>query len=139
MPYAIRGVIWYQGESNSGRAYAYRELFPLMIQSWREDWGQGDFPFYWVQLADFQAERARPSESTWAELREAQTMTQDRLPNTGQAVIIDLGEGSDIHPREKLEVGRRLARWCWPEITAATSCIEVRGTNRWRNRATKYC
>jgi sialate O-acetylesterase len=110
MPYAIRGVIWYQGESNAGRAYQYREMFPLMISTWREDWKQGDFPFYWVQLADFMAEQPHPGDSAWAELREAQTMTQDKLPNTGQAVIIDLGESSDIHPKQKLEVGRRLAR-----------------------------
>jgi sialate O-acetylesterase len=109
--YAIRGVIWYQGESNAGRAYQYREMFPLMIQSWREDWDQGDFPFYWVQLADYMPEKPESSESGWAELREAQTMTQDRLPKTGQAVIIDLGEAADIHPRNKLEVGKRLARW----------------------------
>ena len=82
-----------------------------MIETWRKDWGQGDFPFYWVQLADFMAERPEPGDSAWAELREAQTMTQDRLPNTGQAVIIDIGEGADIHPRNKLEVARRLARW----------------------------
>ncbi len=109
--YAICGAIWYQGESNAGRAYQYREMFPLMIQSWREDWKQGDFPFYWVQLADFMDEKTEPGDSAWAELREAQTMTQDRLPNTGQAVIIDIGEGSDIHPRNKLEVANRLARW----------------------------
>ncbi len=104
MPYAIRGVIWYQGESNAGRAYQYREMFPLMISSWREAWGQGDFPFYFVQLADFMAEKPEPGDSDWAELREAQTMTQDKLPNTGQAVIIDIGEAADIHPRNKLEV-----------------------------------
>ena len=109
--YALRGAVWYQGESNAGRAYQYREMFPLMIQSWREDWGQGEFPFYWVQLADFMAERPEPGDSAWAELREAQTMTQDRLPNTGQAVIIDIGDAADIHPRNKLEVAKRLARW----------------------------
>jgi sialate O-acetylesterase len=109
--YGIKGVIWYQGESNAGRAYQYRDLFPLMIQSWREEWGQGDFPFYWVQLADFQSEVSAPKESDWAELREAQTMTMSRLPNTGQAVIIDLGEGKDIHPRNKQDVATRLARW----------------------------
>jgi sialate O-acetylesterase len=111
MPYAIRGAIWYQGESNAGRAYQYREMFPLMIKTWREDWKQGEFPFYWVQLADFQDETPQPGDSTWAELREAQTMAQDKLPNTGEAVIIDLGEASDIHPTQKMEVGRRLARW----------------------------
>jgi sialate O-acetylesterase len=109
--YGIRGVIWYQGESNAGRAYQYRDLFPLMIQSWRDEWQQGDFPFYWVQLADYQAEKSEPAESNWAELREAQTMTMKRLPNTGEAVIIDLGEGRDIHPRNKQDVAKRLARW----------------------------
>jgi sialate O-acetylesterase len=108
--YGIRGSIWYQGESNAGRAYQYREMFPLMIQTWRENWKQGDFPFYWVQLADFMDEVPAPGDSAWAELREAQTMALDRLPNTGQAVIIDIGEGADIHPRNKDEVGRRLAR-----------------------------
>ncbi len=103
--YGIRGAIWYQGESNAGRAYQYRDLFPLMIQSWRDEWGIGDFPFYWVQLADFLAEKPEPADSAWAELREAQTMTMDRLPNTGEAVIIDLGEGQDIHPRNKRDVG----------------------------------
>ena len=109
--YGIKGAIWYQGESNAGRAYQYRELFPLMIKSWRKEWGQGDFPFYWVQLADFYAEVPQPGDSTWAELREAQTMTMDRLPKTGEAVIIDIGEGKDIHPKNKVDVGRRLARW----------------------------
>lgn len=108
--YGIRGVIWYQGESNAGRAYQYRDLFPLMIKSWRDEWGIGDFSFYWVQLADFLAEKTEPAESAWAELREAQTMTLDKLPNTGQAVIIDLGEARDIHPRNKQDVARRLAR-----------------------------
>jgi sialate O-acetylesterase len=108
--YAIRGAIWYQGESNAGRAYQYRDMFPLMIRSWREDWQQGDFPFYFVQLADFMEEKPEPTDSAWAELREAQTMTLDKLPKTGQAVIIDIGEGADIHPRKKLDVGRRLAR-----------------------------
>jgi sialate O-acetylesterase len=109
--YGIRGVIWYQGESNAGKAYQYRDLFPLMIKSWRDEWGQGDFSFYWVQLADFMAERPEPTDSAWAELREAQTMTMSRLPKTGEAVIIDLGEAQDIHPRNKQDVASRLARW----------------------------
>ncbi|MEZ6059785.1 MAG: sialate O-acetylesterase [Planctomycetaceae bacterium] len=109
--YTIRGAIWYQGESNAGRAYQYRDLFPLMIQTWRDDWKQGDFPFYWVQLADFNGEASEPGDSAWAELREAQTMTMTALPNTGEAVIINLGEASDIHPRNKQDVGKRLARW----------------------------
>ncbi|MCC6509850.1 MAG: sialate O-acetylesterase [Pirellulaceae bacterium] len=111
MGYGIKGAIWYQGESNAGRAYQYRELFPLMISSWRKEWNQGDFPFYWVQLADFMAEKPEPSDSTWAELREAQTMTMSKLAKTGEAVIIDIGEGKDIHPKNKVDVGRRLARW----------------------------
>ena len=109
--YGIQGAIWYQGESNAGRAYQYRSLFPMMISNWRDEWGEGDFPFYWVQLADFGNEKPEPSESGWAELREAQTMTMSKLPNTGEAVIIDIGEGKDIHPRNKVTVGQRLARW----------------------------
>jgi sialate O-acetylesterase len=107
--YGIRGAIWYQGESNAGRAYQYRSLFPLMINTWRQHWQQGDFPFYWVQLADFKQEALEPRDSAWAELREAQTMALS-LPNTGQAVIIDAGEGRDIHPRDKETVANRLAR-----------------------------
>jgi sialate O-acetylesterase len=107
--YGIKGAIWYQGESNAGRAYQYRKLFPTMIQDWRGRWGEGDFSFYWVQLANFMARDKEPAESGWAELREAQTMTQ-ALPNSGQAVIIDIGEGLDIHPKNKEDVGRRLAR-----------------------------
>ena len=109
--YGIQGAIWYQGESNAGRAHQYRDLFPMMIANWRDEWGEGDFPFYWVQLADFGKENPEPTESAWAELREAQTMTMSRLPNTGEAVIIDIGEGKDIHPRNKVVVGQRLARW----------------------------
>jgi len=108
--YGMKGVVWYQGESNAGRAYEHAELFPYLIKQWRQEWGQGDFSFYWVQLADFMAEKALPGESTWAELRETQTKTL-ALPNTGQAVIIDLGEGKDIHPRNKHDVAARLVRW----------------------------
>lgn len=109
--YTIRGVVWYQGETNAGRAYQYRDLFPTMIQNWRDEWGQGDFSFYWVQLADFMNESTEPAASAWAELREAQTMTMAKLPNTGEAVILNLGEASDIHPKNKQDVGKRLARW----------------------------
>ncbi len=111
MGYGIKGAIWYQGESNAGRAAEYETLFPLMISNWRQDWGQGDFPFYWVQLADYQAEQPQPGDSTWAELRESQTKTLAAIPNGGQAVIIDLGEAADIHPRDKRDVAERLARW----------------------------
>ncbi len=109
--YGIKGAVWYQGESNAGRAHQYQHLFPLMIETWRKAWGQGDFPFYWVQLADFRGYKSEPGDSNWAELREAQTMTMSKLPNTGEAVIIDLGEAKDIHPRDKYNVALRLARW----------------------------
>jgi sialate O-acetylesterase len=107
--YGIRGAIWYQGESNAGRAYQYRKAFPLMIQDWRNHFKQGDFPFYFVQLASFNAANGNSRlGSTWAELREAQTMTLS-LPNTGMAVTTDIGEATDIHPRNKQDVGKRLA------------------------------
>ena len=108
VPYAIAGAIWYQGESNAGRAYQYRRTFPLMIQDWRQHWGE-EFPFLFVQLASFQAANGNSRRgSTWAELREAQTMTL-QLPNTGMAVTSDIGEVADIHPKNKQDVGNRLA------------------------------
>jgi len=110
VPMTIRGAIWYQGESNAGRAYQYRTLFPLMIRNWRSSWNEGTFPFYFVQLANWQAVKPDPGESEWAELREAQTMTL-REPQTGMAVIIDIGDAKDIHPRNKADVGHRLALW----------------------------
>ena len=107
VPFAIKGAIWYQGESNAGEAYRYRELMPLMIADWRRQWGY-DFPFYMVQLANFTKLQTEPVESTWAELREAQTRTL-HLQHTGMAVTIDIGEADDIHPKNKQEVGHRLA------------------------------
>jgi sialate O-acetylesterase len=108
--FAIAGAIWYQGESNAGRAYQYRKLLPAMINCWRRAWAQGDFPFYIVELANFMAVQTDPNEgSGWAELREAQTMTTTALPNVGIACIIDIGEAGDIHPKNKLDVGNRLA------------------------------
>jgi sialate O-acetylesterase len=109
LPYAIRGAIWYQGESNAGRAYQYRTLFPAMIKNWRHDWKQGDFPFLLVQLAPWLPIVKEPQESAWAELREAQLMTSLNLPNTAMAVITDVGDPVDIHPRKKEPVGARLA------------------------------
>lgn len=109
LPYAIRGAIWYQGESNAGRAYEYGTLFPAMIRNWRQAWGQGDFPFLFVQLAPFMKITSEPGESAWAELREAQRQTVYTLPNTGMAVITDVGEENDIHPKQKEPVGKRLA------------------------------
>lgn len=109
--YGIKGAIWYQGESNASRAHEYGYLFPLMITHWRNEWKQGDFPFYWVQLADFKPEQAEPGDSDWAELRESQTMSIRKLANAGQCVITDLGEANDIHPKNKRDVAERLARW----------------------------
>jgi sialate O-acetylesterase len=107
--FSIRGAIWYQGESNAGRAYQYRKAFPLMIQDWRTHFKQGEFPFYFVQLASFNAANGNSKlGSTWAELREAQTMALS-LPSTGMAVTTDIGEATDIHPRNKQDVGKRLA------------------------------
>jgi len=108
--FGIKGVLWYQGESNAGQAYEYATLFPFLIEQWRKKWGQGDFPFYWVQLPNFKPVRPEPGESGWAELREAQTRTL-KLPNTGQAVIIDLGEADNVHPKNKHDVAARLVRW----------------------------
>lgn len=112
VPYGMRGAIWYQGESNAGQAEEYRELLPLMIRSWRDAFGQGEFPFGVVQLASFKAPALdRPVEGDWANLRDAQTHTARTLANTGIIVASDVGEARDIHPRNKQEVGRRLALW----------------------------
>jgi sialate O-acetylesterase len=108
-PYAIKGAIWYQGESNAGRAYQYRTLFPAMIQSWRQAWKQGDFPFLFVQLAPWMRIELAPPESAWAELREAQLLTSLKCPNTAMAVITDAGDPVDIHPKAKEPAGARLA------------------------------
>lgn len=108
--YGLKGVIWYQGEGNAARAEKYAELFPFLIERWRKEWGQGDFPFYWVQLANYKQVTEQPLEGNWARVRESQTKTL-RLPKTGQAVAIDLGEGREIHPRNKHEVAARLVRW----------------------------
>lgn len=107
IPFSIAGVLWYQGESNAGRAYQYRKSFPLLIESWRQDWGY-DFPFLFVQLATFGPFQNSNEGSDWAELREAQTMTLS-LPKTGMAVTTDIGNPDNIHPTNKQDVGRRLA------------------------------
>ena len=109
IPFSIRGATWYQGESNVYRAYQYRSLFPAMINDWRERWGLGEFPFYFVQIAPYRYSR-NPSEMG-AELREAQLLTMQGVNNTGMAVTLDIGNPRDIHPRNKQEVGRRLALW----------------------------
>lgn len=108
IPYAIKGTIWYQGESNASRACQYQRIFPALISDWRKHWNQGDFPFLFVQLANYMKAPEIPGESDWAELREAQTIALS-MPNTGMAVAIDIGEANDIHPRNKQDVGLRLS------------------------------
>jgi len=105
--YCIKGVLWYQGENNTENAYSYRTLFPLFINNWRQKW-RYEFPVYWVQLTAFHAKDSVPSDSKWAELREAQTMALS-LPQTGQAVTVDIGDAYDVHPRNKQNVGLRLS------------------------------
>jgi sialate O-acetylesterase len=108
LKYSIKGVIWYQGEANTGRAMEYRNLFATLINDWRSKWNQGDFPFLYVQLPNFMKSYEQPTESNWAMLRESQLKTL-ALPNTGMAVAIDIGEWNDIHPLNKKDVGNRLA------------------------------
>jgi sialate O-acetylesterase len=109
VPFAAQGAIWYQGESNAGRAKQYQTLLPTLIRDWRSRFGVGDFPFYIVQLANFMAVKPEPGESGWAELREAQWLTTRAAPPSGLAAATDIGDARDIHPRNKQEVGRRLA------------------------------
>lgn len=121
VPFALRGVLWYQGESNVQQAEQYQHLLPALITGWRNAWGEGDFPFLIVQLPNYQAIREQPSESNWAELREAQVMAC-ALPNTELAVTTDIGEADNIHPKNKKEVAHRLAlialSRCYGEKTA---------------------
>ncbi len=109
IPFSIKGAIWYQGESNAGRPGQYRTLLPTMINDWRSRFGVGKFPFLIVQLASFTDPVSDPVQGGWAELREAQLLTALNTPNCGLAVAIDIGEATDIHPKNKQDVGRRLA------------------------------
>ena len=108
VPYAVKGVIWYQGCSNAERGYQYRDLMTLMIEDWRKAWGY-EFPFYITQISSWMAHQTDPEESSWAELREAQDIASKVTANAGLAVTIDIGDALDIHPKNKQEVGRRLA------------------------------
>ena len=108
-PLAIKGALWYQGESNAEQAAAYRRILPGLIRDWRSKFGVGDFPFFIVQLANYKKRLEQPAESSWAELREAQFLTSKAVPNAQVALAIDIGEANDIHPTNKQEVGRRLA------------------------------
>ncbi|MBL7791789.1 MAG: sialate O-acetylesterase [Saprospiraceae bacterium] len=106
--FGIKGVLWYQGESNTGRPVGYADAMGAMIADWRQHWGQGDFPFLYVQLANFQESKPAPEESNWAALRQQQ-LNSLKYSNTGMAVAIDIGEWNDVHPLDKKTVGQRLA------------------------------
>jgi len=124
-PYSIRGVIWYQGESDTGwNPGDYDERLEVMVEDWRQLWGREDLPFGIVQLASYMAPRSEPSNDPWPQLRGAQRELTNRLKNTGLAVTIDLGEANDIHPYNKQGVGRRLARWALADVY---DVVELRG------------
>lgn len=116
IPFYIRGVFWYQGESNEARAQQYEILLPVMIKAWRERWNEGDFPFGIVQLPNYRDPKDEPADEAWSHIREAQRRTARALPNTGLIVTIDIGEARDIHPQNKLDVGKRMAYWAIAEV-----------------------
>jgi len=116
IPFFIRGAIWYQGESNEARAQQYGVLLPTMIRAWRERWGEGNFPFGIVQLPNYRDPKPEPSDEAWSHLREAQRRTALHTPNTGLIVTIDIGEAHDIHPKNKLDVGKRMALWALVDV-----------------------
>ena len=116
IPFYIRGAIWYQGESNEARAQQYGLLLPTMIGAWRERWGEGSFPFGIVQLPNYRDPKFEPADEAWSHVREAQRRTALNTPNTGLIVTIDIGEAHDIHPKNKLDVGKRMARWALADV-----------------------
>jgi sialate O-acetylesterase len=116
IPFAIRGALWYQGESNEERAQQYGILLPTMIRAWRERWGQGNFPFGIVQLPNYRDSHNEPADEPWSHVREAQRRTALNTRNSGLIVTIDIGEAHDIHPKNKLEVGKRMSRWALVEV-----------------------
>ena len=116
IPFSIRGAFWYQGESNEARAEQYGLLLPVMIKAWRERWGERDFPFGIVQLPNYRDSKDDPADEAWSHIREAQRLTALAVPNTGLIVTIDIGEARDIHPKNKLDVGKRMARWALADV-----------------------
>jgi len=116
IPFPVRGVFWYQGESNEARAQQYGTLLPTMIRAWRERWGQGDFPFGVVQLPNYRDPKPEPADEPWSHIREAQRRAALSTPKAGLIVTIDIGEAHDIHPKNKLDVGHRMARWALAEV-----------------------
>ena len=120
--YPLRGFLWYQGESNSGRWEQHSILFPAMITSWRRLWGDETLPFYFVQLASYQAREKEPSDGGWAFMRESQTKTL-ALPHTGMAIAIDIGDATNVHPKNKQDVGKRLALWAKRDCYGDTDTV----------------
>ena len=120
--FPIKGILWYQGESNIGRAQEYSKLLPALAADWRNLWKQGDVPFLYIQLPNYTEATYLPSESQWAELREAQLKSLS-IPNSGMAVAIDLGEWNDIHPDNKKDVGERLALVAESVATVTCCCL----------------
>lgn len=116
IPFPIRGAFWYQGESNEARAEQYGILLPTMIKAWREQWGAGDFPFGIIQLPNYRDPKDEPADEAWSHVREAQRRTAMTTTNAGLIVTIDIGEARDIHPKNKFDVGRRMARWALVEV-----------------------
>src|SRR5713226_706011 len=116
IPFSIRGTIWYQGESNEARAQQYGVLLPTMIKAWRERWGEGNFPFGIVQLPNYRDQKSEPADEAWSHVREAQRRTSLAMRSVGVIVTIDIGEAHDIHPKNKLDVGRRMARWALVDV-----------------------
>ena len=116
MPFAVKGAFWYQGESNEARAEQYNILLPVMIKAWRERWGAGNFPFGIIQLPNYRQPKDEPADEAWSFVREAQRRTSLNTANTGLVVTIDIGEASDIHPKNKLDVGKRMAIWALKDV-----------------------
>ncbi|HYW36396.1 MAG TPA: sialate O-acetylesterase, partial [Balneolaceae bacterium] len=116
VPYAIKGAFWYQGESNAGRAWQYGLLLPTMIHAWRDRWGEGKFPMGIVQLPNFRNQKKQPQDAAWSHLRDAQRVTADTMANTGLIVTIDIGKAHNIHPPDKLDVGKRMRRWALSDV-----------------------
>jgi sialate O-acetylesterase len=123
IPFYIRGAFWYQGESNEARAQQYELLLPVMIKAWRERWSEGDFPFGIIQLPNYRQPQAEPVDEAWSHIREAQRRTSMVVPDTGLIVTIDIGEARDIHPKNKLDVGKRMAYWALTDVYKKHSVV----------------
>ncbi|MFT3746529.1 MAG: sialate O-acetylesterase [Pyrinomonadaceae bacterium] len=133
MPFGIKGGIWYQGESNEARAEQYGLLMPTMIRAWRERWGEGNFPFGIIQLPNYRGVKTEPEEAPWSFIREAQRQTALKTANTGLIVTIDIGEANDIHPKNKVDVGKRMLAWALKDVYGrkiATSPVLIKSETK---------